>query len=406
MSMSRAMRPDSADVEAHVRKVGEHFPRAVTVRRVGESTQGGAIQAVTITDNPSADDDKQHVMIIAGQHGSEESGRIIALALMDWLASDEAAEVRRRQKIVIMPNVNPDGAEADTYETAAGVQLNGEHGIAPPASPEARAIQQVAFDLAPEAFVDLHARGFAGWSYDMVLYPWTRPYTDDHAIFHAVATDMAAAGERAGIPHVVHPLTWPGWEGSIAGVENPKAVTFAYRNFKSISILTETSESNETSRPAEERARVGVARVRALLEWGHRRHPSLQHAGYPVSLAVNMFQAGVAAAGRTAAERRASRIALWKNEARFKDIRAVIPERPDRHTMQCTYEGERLAIAAGLQFRVAGHAEPKSVRLNGRELAPSAEDGYAVWRDVCSTFVVATIPEVVAGEYRLEVDLH
>lgn len=399
------MHPSSADVEAHLRKVTEQSDSLAHLRTAGSSSQGRPIFAMTITDNQVADDDKQHVMVIAGQHGNEESARLVALALIDWLVSDEAAEVRRRQNIIIMPNVNPDGAEADTYKTAQDVQLNAEHGPAGATSPEGLAIQQIAFEHQPEAFVDFHSRGFAGYGFDMVLYPWTRCYTEDQMIIQAIASDMAAAGESAGIPHLVHSLTWPGWEGTIRGLDNPKAVTFAYRHFKAISILTETAESNEISAPAERRARAGVARMRALLEWGHRRHPFMYYPGYPVSLAVNMSSTGVTAVGRTAADRRRSRVDLWNHADHFRSIEIKLPEYPDRKTVTYVYDGESLSHGAGFHFRAAGHWAVKSATLNGKALSPSETDGYFTWQDVCSTYIVAAVPELTAGSYRLDVEL-
>ena len=76
---------------------------------------GKPIYAVTITDPDVSDVDKQHALIVGGQHGNEESGRMVALATIDWLVTKAAAATRRKQVIAIMPNVSPDSCDVDEH---------------------------------------------------------------------------------------------------------------------------------------------------------------------------------------------------------------------------------------------------------------------------------------------------
>jgi hypothetical protein len=394
--------PTPDEVEAHVRRVAAKFPRLVKVREAARSGQGRPIWAVTLTDPAAREADKQHAMIVAGQHGNEESGRIIALALVDWLVG-AGRKTLRRQKIVVMPCVNPDGAMMDTYGTPAGVLPNHDHGPEGATIPEGIAVEAVARKLEPELFVDLHARGFAGYSHDMVLYPAPRPYTEDHNIFHAMAVEAAAAGERAGLPNVVHPLSWPGWIGS-DDINAPSTMCFAYRNFRAIPFITETSEHNEVSPPLRLRASAGVARLAALLAWGERRHPCLFYAGYPCSLAAGMFHAGVASVGRTAAARRASRLGIWRNIDAWKKLSVEMPERPAATRVLIEYAGEPLPHGAGIQIRVVGRRRIRRVAFDGRTLRPSETSGYIRWQDRCSTFVVVARPRFEPGAHEMVVE--
>ena len=59
------------------------------------------------------------------------------------------------------------------------------------------------------------------------------------------ARAMAAEGEKSGIPHVVHPLTWPGWGGH--DLVQPSSTLYMYRRFKSLVFLTENAEHNDGS---------------------------------------------------------------------------------------------------------------------------------------------------------------
>ena len=119
--------PNSQEVRERILSLAAKHPAAVSVRTVLETAQGRPIDAVTITDPRSSDADKQHVLIAAGQHGNEESARLVALRLMDYLLSPDGRPLLPRQKFVILPNVSPDAAEADTYETPAGVKPNLDH---------------------------------------------------------------------------------------------------------------------------------------------------------------------------------------------------------------------------------------------------------------------------------------
>ena len=397
-----AVSPTSAEVERHVRELARRHPALARVETAGETAEGRPILAVSVTDSEAAADDQQHVLVVAGQHGNEESGRLVALALLDWLVSDEAAVTRTRQRIVVLPNVNPDGAERNLHATPQGIQPNLDHAPEGARFPEGRAVEKVAFELQPEVFLDLHARGGAGCSYGMVLYPRPRVYTEDDNLLHALAAEMTAAGEAAGLPHVTHPLTWPGWGGDAS--DEVSTTLFAYRRFKSLVFLTETPESDTHVFPAELRARSGLAALQTLLAHGNRRHAFSRYEGYPCGL-IGMRYAGVTAVGRTAAARRASRVALWKNADGFESLRVAAPEETALKRLSFVYKGAPVSEGAGLQVRAAGLMDVESVTLDGRALAPSETDGYGLWHDGCSTFVVVVLPRLEPREYVVEVRL-
>lgn len=341
------------------------------------------------------------MLVIAGQHGNEESGRLVALSLIDWLLTRAAAPTLRRQKIVIMPNANPDGAELDSHANADGVMVHRDHAKGGAETPEGIAVEKVANALKPEVLVDLHARGFAGCSYDMVLYPAMRPYAEDENVVRRIADEMVAAGEACGIPHVTHPLTWPGWDGP--DPDQPKTPTFAYREFKSLVFLTENCESNAPAYSARMRARAGVARIKAVLKHGNRRHPQLYYSGFPCMLVTGMFQLGVVAVGRTAAQRRESRISAWRNVDAFKTLRAETPELRDKKVVKLEYSGEPLR-SLGIQVRSAGTRAPTSVEFGGIKIERSETDGYYNWSDGCSSYTVVAIRRLKPGQHEITVE--
>jgi len=398
---SKAVSPTPREVEAHILGLRARHPRLVKVDVARTSAEGRPIYAVTVTDPGASDDRKQHVLIVAGQHGNEEGGRLLALAALDHLVSPAGRETRRRQKVAVFPCVNPDGAEADTHLTPAGTAPNLDHGPGGAKTPEGIAIEKVAWALGPELFIDMHSRGYAGASFDMVLYPAARVYTEDDNLLHAIAAEMTRAGEKAGIPQITHPLTWPGWSGP--GPDEPSTTLFAYRHFKSLVFLTETCEDNAVAYPAGDRVRSGLAKIRALLAYGNRRHPKLRYAGYPCYLVAGMFLSGIVAVGKTAAARRASRLAAWKNRDGFTKLERSAPEQPRHKRLTLEYGGEPLPDGIGVQTFARGRLKVKSVTLNGRRLSRSETDGYYAWYDGCSTFVVVATASLAAGKHEIEV---
>ncbi len=394
-----AISPTGEEILARVASLQLRKPEYVQSRTILRTAQGRPIDAVTFTDHRVDDADKQHVLIVAGQHGNEESARMVALRLMDYLLSSDGRPLLRRQKIVIVPNASPDAAAADTYETPAGVKPNLDHADTGAVSPEAIAFEMIANELQPDVYVDMHARGHAGCSHDIVLFPPSKPYTEDERLLYEIAGAMADAGERSGIPHAVHPLSWPGWGGT--DLNQPSSTLYAYRRFKSLVFLTESAEHNEIAYPANRRALAGVNRLKPLLAVGTRRYPRMYYPGYPCSIAVGMMHTGIVAAGKTAAARRASRIELWQHAASFTKLTPVLPEPPQAKTIQLAYTGPKLTAGAGIQVRVAGRWHAKTVTINGQRLSPGETDGFYSWQGKFTTFAVATVPELTAGEYEI-----
>jgi len=393
---NRGVSPNSAEVEARVLKVARRHPRLVTAKVAGRSQEGRRIWAVTVNDPRAADDDKQHFLAVGGRHGNEESGRMLALALLDWLVTEPARETLRKQTVVILPNVNPDGCERDVYRTVTDVNVGGD-ARTDRSIPETEALFGVTAEFVPGAVVDLHSRGGSGCSYDMVLYSETRRYTEDDNLYHEIAFDMCAAGARAGIPQSTHPLDW--WDpGKPFGLCH-----HCYANFKSIAILTETAESNPHSYPAKDRVRSGLAKLKTMLEWGNRRYPRAMYAGYTNQVVVGMFNLGIVALGKTAASRRASRAALWKQADRFDRLALDLPEKWREKTAHLHYSGERVREGAGVQIEARGRLEPVSVKLNGRRLRRSETRGYSTWAAGPATYVVVAIPDLKPGKYRIDV---
>ncbi len=397
-----AISPTPAEIDAHIKAVAKKHPDKVTIKKIGASAAGRPMLAAIVTDKKTSDVDKQNVVVTGGHHGDEESGRAIALALLDWLVTPQGKQTRKNQKISILPCANPDGAAIDSHYRPDGAMLSCEYEKGGPKSVEAVAVQKLLTGNKPEVFVDLHSRGYSGVSYDMVMFPVARTYTEDEGQLYKILTEMTDAGEAAGTPHVSHPLTWDGWHGP--DINGRQLTKFPYREFKSIVLLTETAESNTHTLSLAHRAKVGLARLKPLLACGNRKHPKLYYSGYPFQLVVGSFYRGIVAVGKTASARRASRVGIWSNADHFEYVRLGQPEQAKFKQIGMKYSGKLISAGAGFQFCAHGRRKVKSVHLNGVKQRKSETNGYYTWKSGRATFVVVAVPKLTKRTHDVTVE--
>src|SRR5690606_16671700 len=140
--------PGNEEVLQYLADIQSKHPDLVNVRTVLHTeTDHRPIDAVTLSDPAFPDEQKQHVLLVGGQHGNEESARLMALSAIDYLLSPEGRPLLETQKVVVMPNVSPDAAARDAYDTPTGVRPNLDHAATGPVSNEGRAVEIVANEL-------------------------------------------------------------------------------------------------------------------------------------------------------------------------------------------------------------------------------------------------------------------
>lgn len=93
------------------------------------------------------------LLVVAGQHGDEPWGRAASARLATSLTA-EAALTGAELAVVVIDNVNPDGARRDTRGNAAGNDLNRDHQLL--ATPEIRALHAFARAFRPRLVIDVH----------------------------------------------------------------------------------------------------------------------------------------------------------------------------------------------------------------------------------------------------------
>ena len=123
---------------------------------IGTSLQGRDIPALFFTaDTEFAQnkDNKPVVLIFCQQHGDEPSGKEAALMLARYL-SGEGRSLLKKLDLILVPMVNPDGAEIGKRTNAAKMDLNRNHVIL--SEPEAQAVHDLFLKWKPHVTLDVH----------------------------------------------------------------------------------------------------------------------------------------------------------------------------------------------------------------------------------------------------------
>jgi hypothetical protein len=104
------------------------------------------------------------VLLFAQQHGDEPSGKEALTLLLSRLSAGGKPEWRERLNLLIIPQMNPDGAEAGQRRTSDSLDMNRSHVLLH--TPEVRALHELYLVARPEVTVDIHEYGSftSSWS--------------------------------------------------------------------------------------------------------------------------------------------------------------------------------------------------------------------------------------------------
>ncbi len=438
--------PSLDQITEHLRRLEGEHPDKVSVEVVGQSVGGSDLFLVSVTDRAVPDDDKQIPLFLGAEHGNEHSATTALLRVLDWLVTPEAEDVRRRQKVLLMPCVNPDGYDTWRQSNVNGVNLYADYSLTePPTQPESRAVWEVMERFAPEVVGACHGHWrrvrTAAFENCQGSYGTSRFDRTHSRLF---AEEVNRACDEAGYPQdrmeedaerILSPL--PGHEGhNFRSGDGITPGVYAYNRFHSLLFSMEIM--NEES---------GLVKIRKILELGNQAWRYEPAPGYPVRVVCPPEPFAVAAYGQTAAERRESRLELWRSndaitrftlpgteDSGFLGIGlTVVPE--DRQ-LRCEFVSQVLDALAGdpniavgplrealgyrlnawwamyfdppaaqpvplpeirhgvsLRARLLPGSRVRRVLVNGREASPSGREGYQVWTPRHSyTFVQINLP--------------
>ncbi|MEO0228281.1 MAG: M14 family zinc carboxypeptidase [candidate division WOR-3 bacterium] len=109
------------------------YPNICHLDTIGLSSQGRAIWAMRVTDNPTIEENEPEIRLAGNIHGDEHIGTEITLYFLRYLLTNYATNPQvqnlvNNREIWILPVLNPDGKVANTRYNANGVDLNRDYG--------------------------------------------------------------------------------------------------------------------------------------------------------------------------------------------------------------------------------------------------------------------------------------
>jgi len=128
--------------------------KALRVTPVGSSTHGRALRAITFGTGPTT------VFLWSQMHGDESTATMALADLISWFAESDRArdplrdQIAARLTIVMLPMLNPDGAELFQRENAVGVDINRD--VRRLSTAEARTLKAVRDSIKPAFGFNLH----------------------------------------------------------------------------------------------------------------------------------------------------------------------------------------------------------------------------------------------------------
>lgn len=372
--------PALEEIHETLRFWAEKKPGLMDVQVRGRSASGLPILLAKVTDTSVPDEDKQRVVVTGLHAGPERNGATAIMRFTEWLLGDspEACETRKRQVLLLMPVVNPyayvtnnvNGNEGGfgIYDSRRGAlwDIPNLKLREPEKVPEIAAFAGVVDEYQPEAHVDMHGVGLrwngerttesAGTAYSNYgLRPWDQ----------RVSERMIRAANEAGygIDRAEADAQRLFWGPDMDAHKDrfwfgrTFFYTASYAYVRCHTLLSTAEVSWEES---------GVARLKAFVGIGNQVWPGERLSGYPVHVLKSMQEHQLVSWGRTAAERRRSRMELWARQGAFA-VGLLYPQ------TDC-----RTLIALGLTARGCSLLEPSLTAFNTNLAACSDMNAPAI----------------------------
>lgn len=401
--------------------VAEHADIAEKIILGRSENEGWEIPAVVVTNKAVAREQKQTAVVTLGRHGQERGTRVVGPEILGYLAGPDAARIRDRQTVIVVPVVNPEGMVNDKFHSSM-------YGIT---ELEKRIFGKLCAMYPPDMMIDFHSLGRSeGPKYDrgdmeVILPANSTRWAMDEQVHQHVANKMLEAAEAHGWPYEIHtledlsfyyfgepkgrlPHRYLQEKVFLLHIQNPyEQYDFppdrtgytnytcgpAYLQWHTLVFGMETNHWAIT--PAQGLGESGMVPCRALLEMGNERFPWEKDAGYPVNILCGDFRISIRPTGDTPAQRRISRETLWQERFYFDILRREAPD-PDTTLAEVRYTGHNLPLEFAVCLRMR-QSKIRGVMLEDRE----AE--FELFTDACSTFVYIPVTLQNSGHAAIRI---
>jgi hypothetical protein len=391
---------------------------------LGKSEDGKwEIPAVVVTNQSVSDEEKQIAIVTLARHGQERGARVVGPEILDYLAGDDAAEIRDRQTVVVVPVVNPTGVVLDKFHSTI-------YGIT---DLEKAIFGRLCSLYVPDMMIDYHSIGrsdatrYDRGDMEVIIPANTSRWGMDEQIYQHVAGKMAEAAASRGWPYEVHTLEdlhfyyfgeaetgripqrylqekvfllhiqnhyehydFPGKKIAYTNYTNGPA----YNRWHTLVFGVET---NHWSVKVEDGlAESGAVVCQALLRMGNSRFPWEKDSGYPTNIIVGDFRISIRPVGKTPGERRISREKIWGERRNFDVLRREMLDDPETTLAEVGYLGENLPLDFSLCLRMRQDVIKKV-------LVEEKDTPFETFKDDCSTFVSIPVTLKSAGKMRVRI---
>lgn len=251
---------------------------------LGQSVEGREIPYLRISAGEfGADrDNRTLALIFALQHGNEHSGLEGTLEMALELARGDHDELLAHTDLLVVPSVNPDGADRYQRRNAADVDLNRSHLILD--GVEVEALRELFHRWEPEVTLDIHE--YFPWSGAWLDRGWIRLFDLQIGLATNLNTDPAiqTLAEDAFLPRAIATLEGAGFTSHNYIVGSPDGLRWSTTNINdgrqgfailhTLSLIYEgrrERESGERIRHRAEAQRLGIETfLRFLADDGDR----------------------------------------------------------------------------------------------------------------------------------------
>lgn len=315
--------PTFEEIESFLQELSLKEADRIALAVEGRSPQDRPVYSITLTDPGTPTEEKQNV-VLSCVHSTERSAVAVLFAVMDWLLSNDplACEVMRRQQVVCMPIVHPDGyveGKLDPVQRSRdatlynGWDMTGVSGPEPAA--EAVALQRIIDQCQPDLYADVHGVSLDFEGQLMLESSASSPTRTTNRPYHQHVTRlMDQAALDGGFPSdfqeddrevlcwdpsvdSLKPKLWPG-----RGFWSPGL--YAYGRYHTLHVLMEITWQ-----------RSGLLRFQRLLRIGNEQWEGEPCRGYPNHVVAAFGPSGmyqmIAAYGQNAVQQRESRVEIW-----------------------------------------------------------------------------------------------
>ncbi|NIQ05195.1 MAG: hypothetical protein GWO20_05565 [Candidatus Korarchaeota archaeon] len=371
--------PSFVEVYQAVEGFVEKNPEIAELESIASTEDRREVKAVHISDKKLPRDKKEVVVVVSGRHGNELGTRTFSIGLLEWLASEKAERIRKRQHIILVPIANPDGAAKNEFYAPFGRLSKLEKKIT----------TYLAEVYKPDVLVDVHSLWYS--DVEAVIDGHTEGSAEDDMIHGTLAYRMVKKAEEEGYPFLT--TDHQGIRRILKRLSYNNFLCEAF--YERIHSLVFGLELNHFSLSPEQVSRSGIACVKALLNVGNEGLPWQRNAGYPNRILIGDLFTSIRARGRNPGEKRDSRIKLWTQRNKFKRLERRV-EAPNKLKISFEYSGEKLNSGLDLSFRLRGNPSLQKIELNGNKI-----DTYYTFSDSASIYVSVPIYPLEKGTYEI-----